>query len=129
MPGCCRMFRFIGMSLLRLQHFIYHGNQYYTILHFFKHRSSISISCVRVISLLLLLLLLLLLSSPDNLSKMVCAVQTCRNYLFLPSADSKAVCRRPRKHFLTPLPPSPLPTSLKVSCRKSPVTHLVTNDT
>jgi hypothetical protein len=32
---------------------------------------------------------------------------------FLPLADSKAVCQRPRKHFLTP-PPS-LPTSLKVS--------------
>jgi hypothetical protein len=26
---------------------------------------------------------------------------------FLPSADSKAVCRRLRKHFLTPLPPLP----------------------
>jgi hypothetical protein len=44
---------------------------------------------------------------------------------FLPSADSKAVCRRPRKHFLTPpLPSLPsLRTTLKVSCRKSPVTH------
>jgi hypothetical protein len=50
---------------------------------------------------------------------------------FLPSADSKADCQRLRKHFLTPPPPLPpsLPTTLKVSCWKSPVTHLVTNDT
>jgi hypothetical protein len=39
--------------------------------------------------------------------------QNCSKYAytncFLPSADSKAVCRRPRKHFLTPpsLPPYP----------------------
>jgi hypothetical protein len=40
-------------------------------------------------------------------------------FLFLPFTFCKAVCRRLGKHFLTP-PPLPLPTSLKVSCRKSP---------
>jgi hypothetical protein len=31
---------------------------------------------------------------------------------FLPSADSKAVCGRPRKHFLTPLPPDIIESQL-----------------
>jgi hypothetical protein len=48
--------------------------------------------------------------------------------LFLPSADSKAVRRRPCNPFLTPLPP-PLPQTLvKSVCKKLHMTHLITNN-
>jgi hypothetical protein len=37
------------------------------------------------------------------ISDLMASISLC----FLPSADSKAVCQRPRKHFLTPAPPPP----------------------
>jgi hypothetical protein len=50
----------------------------------------------------------------DKMFILECIVVTLRT--FLPSADSKAVCRRLRKHFLTPPPPPTQPPTKKIRC-------------